>query len=72
MAGHAFFKWAVFGLLPWSRAVAIAALAGLMPVGFALPTLALSGAVVLIVVTLAAWDALAYQGHVKSLRRHTK
>jgi low temperature requirement protein LtrA len=72
LAGHAFFKWAVFGLLPWSRAVAIAALAGLMPVGFALPTLALSGAVVLIVVTLAAWDALAYQGHVKSLRRHTK
>ena len=47
LAGHAFFKWAVFGVLPWSRAVAIAALAGLMPVGFALPTLALSSAAVL-------------------------
>src|ERR687893_2190708 len=66
LAGHAFFKWAVFGLLPWSRAVAIAALAGLIPVGFALPTLALSSAAVLIVVALAAWDALAYQGHVSS------
>ncbi len=72
LAGQAFFKWAVFGLLPWSRAVAIAALAGLMPVGFALPTLVLSSAAVLIVVALAAWDALAYQGHVSSLRRSTK
>ena len=72
VAGQAFFKWAVFGLLPWSRAVAIAALAGLMLVGFALPTLALSSAAVLIVVGLAAWDALAYQGHVSSLRRSTK
>src|SRR5918997_1575772 len=72
LAGHAFFKWAVFGLVPWSRAVAIAALAGLIPVGFALPTLALSSAAVLIVVALAAWDALAYQGHVSSLRRSTK
>jgi low temperature requirement protein LtrA len=72
VAGQAFFKWAVFGLLPWSRAVAIAALAGLMPVGFALPTLALSSAAALIVVALAAWDALAYQGHVSSLRQSTK
>ncbi|MBV9453727.1 MAG: low temperature requirement protein A [Rubrobacter sp.] len=72
LAGHAFFKWAVFGMLPWSRAVAIAALAGLMLVGFALPTLVLSSAAVLIVVALAAWDALAYQGNVSSLRRSTR
>src|ERR687889_426302 len=72
VAGQAFFKWAVFGLLPWSRAVAIAALVGLMPVGFALSTLALSSAAALIVVALAAWDALAYQGHVSSLRGSTK
>jgi hypothetical protein len=38
----------------------------------ALPTLALSSAAALIVVALAAWDALAYQGHVSSLRRSTK
>ena len=72
LAEHAFFKWVVFGLLPWSRAVAIAALAGLMPVGFALPTLALSSAAGLIVVALAAWDTLAYQRHVSSLRQSTK
>ncbi len=72
LAGHAFFKWAVFGLLPWSRAVAIAALAMLIPVGFVIPALALSGAATLIVVLLAAWDALAYQGHVSSLQRSTK
>jgi low temperature requirement protein LtrA len=72
LAGHAFFKWAMFGLLPWSRLVAIAALAALIPVGFAIPALALSSAAVLIVVALAAWDALAYQGHVSSLRRSTK
>src|SRR5215212_7942882 len=58
LAGQAFFKWAVFGLLPFSRAVAIAALAALIPVGFAIPTLALSGVAGLIVVVLAVWDTL--------------
>src|SRR5918992_4876774 len=45
LAGQAFFKWAISGLLPWSpwsRVVAIAALAVLIPVGFAIPALALS------------------------------
>jgi low temperature requirement protein LtrA len=68
VAGQAFFKWAVFGVLPFSRAVAVAALMALIPVGFALPTLALSGAAGLIVVGLAVWDALAY-GHMRSPRR---
>ena len=70
LAGQAFFKWAVFGVLPWSRAVAVAALMALIPVGFAMPTLALSGAAGLIVVGLAVWDALAY-GHMRSPRRAT-
>jgi low temperature requirement protein LtrA len=46
VAGHALFKWAVFGGLSWSHVVAIALLAMLMPVGVAIPTLALSGAAV--------------------------
>ena len=71
LAGHAFFKWTVFGVVPWSRAVSIAALAVLMPVGFAMPTLALSGAAVVIVVALAAWEALTYGGDVRSPRRAT-
>jgi low temperature requirement protein LtrA len=70
VAGQAFFKWAVFGVLPWSRAVAVAALMALIPVGFAMPTLALSGAAGLIVVGLAVWDALAY-GNMRSPRRAT-
>jgi len=71
LAGQAFFKWAVFGVLPWSRAVAIAALAALMPVGFAVPTLALSGAAGLVVVGLAVWDTLVYGGHVRLPDRST-
>ena len=71
LVGHAFFKWAVFGVLPWSHVVAIAALAALTPVGFAIPTLVLSGAAGLIVVVLAAWDTLAHGGHVRWPRRST-
>jgi low temperature requirement protein LtrA len=71
LAGQAFFKWAVFGVLPWSRAVAVAALMALIPVGFAIPTLALSGAAGLIVVVLAVWDTLASYGHMRSPRRAT-
>jgi low temperature requirement protein LtrA len=71
LAGQAFFKWAVFGGLPWSRAVAVAALMASIPVGFAIPTLALSGAAGLIVVGLAVWDTLASYGHMRSPRRAT-
>ena len=72
LAGHALFKWAVFGVHSWPRVVAIAALIALMPLGFAIPALALSGMAGLILVGLVAvWDALAYQGHVGSPRRPT-
>jgi low temperature requirement protein LtrA len=70
VAGHALFKWVVFGVLPWSHVVAVAALMALIPVGFAIPTIALSGAAGLIVVGLAVWDTLAY-GHMRSPRRAT-
>ena len=70
LAGHALFKWAVFGVLPWSHAVAVAALMALIPVGFAIPTLTLSGAAGLIMVGLAVWETLAY-GHMRSARRAT-
>jgi MFS superfamily sulfate permease-like transporter len=51
--------------------VAIAVLAVLVPVGFEIPALALSGVARLIVVGLAVWDTLAYQGRVGSPRRRT-
>ena len=63
LAGHTLFKWAVFGMLSWPRVVAIAALISLMPVGFAVPALALSGVAGLIVVGVAVWDILdSYEG----------
>ena len=46
-------------MLPWSHAVAVAVLAVLIPAGFAMPTLVLSGAAGLVVVGLAVWEALA-------------
>jgi low temperature requirement protein LtrA len=72
LAGHALFKWAIFGVLSWPRVVAIAALIALIPVGFKIPALALSGVAGLIVVGLVAvWDVLAYEGRVGSPRRPT-
>ena len=71
LAGHAFFKWAVFALLPWSHTVAIAALAALIPGGFAIPTLALSGLAGLIVVVLAVWDTLTHRKPVRPKQQAT-
>jgi low temperature requirement protein LtrA len=71
VAGHGFFKLAVFGVLPFSRAVAIAALAALIPVGFAIPTLALSSVAGLIVVGLAVWDTLTHRKPVRPEQQST-
>jgi low temperature requirement protein LtrA len=73
LAGHALFKWAVFGVLSWPRVVAIAALIALIPVGFKIPALALTGVAGLIVVGLVAvWDTLAsHQGRLRSPRSPT-
>jgi hypothetical protein len=49
--------------------VALAALMALLPAGFAMPALALSGAAGLIVVGLAVWETLGYRARVRSLRR---
>src|ERR687886_2856336 len=44
VAGHGGFLWAVSGRVPWSRLVAVVALAALAPVGFAKPALTLASA----------------------------
>ncbi len=72
VAGQALFKWAVFGVPPWSRVVALAALIALVPAGFAIPALALSGAAGLIVAGLAVWETLGYRARVRSPRRSTQ
>ena len=72
LAGQALFKVAVSGLLPWSpwsRVVAISALATLIPVAGALPALALSTAATLVVVVLGAWDTLTERRHARSPKR---
>jgi low temperature requirement protein LtrA len=72
LAGHALFKWAVFGGLSWPRVVAIAVLLALMPVGSAIPALALSGIAALIVVGVAVWDTLtSHEGRLRSSRNPT-
>jgi hypothetical protein len=58
-------------MLSRSHVVAIVVLAVLLPVGFAIPTLALSGVAGLIVAGLAVWETLAYRGGVDSPRRYT-
>jgi low temperature requirement protein LtrA len=71
VAGQALFKWAVLGVRSWSRVVALAALIALVPVGFAMPALALSGAAGLIVAGLAVWETLGHRAHVRSQHRST-
>ena len=52
--------------------VAIAVLLALMPVGFAIPALALSGIAALIVVGVAVWDTLtSHEGRLRSSRNPT-
>jgi low temperature requirement protein LtrA len=71
LAGHALFKWVIFGVLSWPGVDAIATLIALVPVGFVVPALALGVAVVLIVLALAVWDTLAYRGGVHLHREVT-
>jgi len=61
VAGHGIFLWAVSGRVPWSRLVAVVALAALAPVGFAVPALTLAGAAALIVVLLAIGDSVTHR-----------
>jgi low temperature requirement protein LtrA len=61
VAGNGLFLWAVSGRVLWSRLLAVVALAALVPVGFALPALALLGTAALIVILLAIVDSLIYR-----------
>lgn len=56
LAGHALFKWAISGRRPWSRVIAIAALAALIPVAAVSPILLTSAVAGLVVVLVACWD----------------
>jgi low temperature requirement protein LtrA len=58
LAGHALFKRAMFGVLSAPRLAAIAALALLIPVGLAVPPLALLAAVTAVLAAVAVWDSV--------------
>src|SRR5215208_4768679 len=61
VVGHGVFLLAVSGRVPWSRLVAVVALAALAPVGFAASALSLAGAATLIVVLVAISDSLTHR-----------
>ena len=65
LAGHALFMWTIFGVLSRPRVFAIAALIALIPIGFAVPTLALAFAVAVIAAGVAAWDTIDYRNTVR-------
>ena len=61
VAGHGVFLWAVSGRVPWSRLVAVIALAALAPVGVAVSALTLAGMAALIVVLVAIGDSVIHR-----------
>ena len=58
LAGHALFKYTVFGVVSGSRLVAIALLAGLAPVAFGLSPLVIGLAATLVVAGVAVHESL--------------
>jgi low temperature requirement protein LtrA len=67
LAGHALFKRLVFGRLSVPRLLAIAVLAGLWPLGSAVPPLLLSLAATVVVAAVAASDSLIPREQASSL-----
>jgi low temperature requirement protein LtrA len=58
LAGHALFKWAIFGVVSVTRLVAIGALVVLVPVAFALTPLAIGAAAAIVILGVAVVDTL--------------
>jgi len=62
LAGILLFKWALWGLISWPRAVAIGVLAALIPLAAVSSVLLLSAAAMAVLVGLAGWDAYRMTG----------
>ena len=71
VAGHGAFLWAVSDRVPWSRLIAVVALAALAPVGFAASALTLAGAAAAIVVLLAIGDSVTHRRGWRPSRKAT-
>jgi low temperature requirement protein LtrA len=61
LAGHALFKWIVFGRLSSPRITAVVLLAALVPLGTMLSRLELLAIAMLVVVAVGAWDRLSHR-----------
>jgi low temperature requirement protein LtrA len=62
LAGHALFKYTVFGVVSRARLVAIAALAAISPLAFVLPPLVVGAAALLVVAGVAVHESLFHPG----------
>ena len=58
LAGHALFKYTVFGVISWPRLVAIALLIGLVPVAFGVSPLVIGLAATLVVAGVAVHESV--------------
>jgi low temperature requirement protein LtrA len=58
VAGHALFKWVLFGLVSTPRLLGVAALAALVPAAAVVTPLTLSLLATLLLVGVAAWDVV--------------
>jgi low temperature requirement protein LtrA len=56
LAGNALFKWSLWEYVPWSRLVALAALAALVPVALVASALVLAACATAVLAALAARD----------------
>jgi len=60
LAGHALFKWTVFGVVPVPRLVALVALAVLIPAGLAVPPVALPGLAAACAGAVEIWETRSH------------
>lgn len=61
LAGHALFKWAVFGVISVARLLAIGVLVALVPLAPLLTLIALASVVTLVVTAVAVWESVSHR-----------
>ncbi len=65
LAGHALFKWSVFGHISYPRVLALTALAALLPISLVAPPLVVSGGATLVLVSVV-WSDLRLAGRLSN------
>jgi low temperature requirement protein LtrA len=65
LAGHALFKWSMFGHISYPRLLALAAFAALLPISLIAPPLVVSGGAMLVLVTVV-WSDFRVAGRLSN------